>query len=71
MKTYRVRKGIIYFRTLGKALEFAELHGFPFPCHRLMPYTLGLPGTHWAIQLRRGGDYLGPDGRPSEESRGK
>ncbi len=57
----RVRKGIIYFAEYAEATQFKHLHARDKPDARIVKYDLG-----WAIQIRIGGPYLGPDGNPKD-----
>lgn len=49
----KTHKRVFYFSTFEEAREFARKHGFP--TNRILAYTRG-----WAIQLKAGGDYVGP-----------
>lgn len=56
----KVRKGIVYFEMYREAREFGEMHTKGWPAWRVVDYMVG-----FAVQLRPGGDYLGPNGKPS------
>jgi hypothetical protein len=48
------KRGVYYFSHYEAARDHAVAWGFP--TDRIIAYELG-----WAIQLRRGGDYVGPN----------
>lgn len=50
----KIRKGVAYFPTFETARAFGAKVG------RVVQYETG-----WAVQVRPGGDYFGPDGQPS------
>jgi hypothetical protein len=62
-KTY-TRKGITYYRDIAEAMNARDAARSEFPAARIVHYTLG-----WAVQVKLSGDYLGPNGRPSDEAR--
>ena len=65
-KDVTVRKGIAYYHSQELAQRAADRSSAEFPEARLVHYELG-----WAVQVKRGGDYLGPDDRPADEGLGE
>lgn len=62
----RIRRGIAYWPTIAEADRMRRAMLSEFPGARVVSYGLG-----HAVQTVEGGDYLGPDSRPSEETRRK
>ena len=61
---FTVHKGIVYFRELKEAQRQLDAAWEEFPEARIVQY-----GRGFAIQIRKSGDYLGPNGRPAGYSR--
>jgi hypothetical protein len=59
----RVYQGVAYFPTFDSARDFGAATCQGFPAWRVVGYERG-----HAVQVRPGGDYLGPNGRPSMEN---
>lgn len=59
----KVKKGIAYFQRYDDAVSLRRSVRREFPEARIVSYLLG-----YAVQTRKSGDYIGPNGRPSMEN---
>jgi len=60
-KNFTTYRGVVYFADFETARAFGERYARDWPERRVVEY-----GRGYAIQLYRGGSYLGPDGRPDD-----
>lgn len=60
----KVKAGIIYFISRALAEDYRNHFRVEFPDMKIRDYLLG-----YALQVHDGGDYIGPNMRPSMETR--
>jgi hypothetical protein len=60
----KVKSGVCYYQKHASAVEAIGMVRHEFPEVRIVRYELG-----YALQVTKSGDYLGPDLRPSMETK--